>query len=73
MAKNREDRKNLSRNLDAPGVHNLDRRSFLQAASAVAALGALGAPFVIRSADAKNLTKIKMILAWLPGGPYAYA
>jgi len=75
MANSREDRMSPSRNL-APGTQEsttINRRSFLHVAGAAAALGTFGAPFVLRSAEAKNLTKIKMILAWLPGGPYAYA
>lgn len=52
---------------------SLNRRSFLYGAGAATALGAVGSPFVLRSADAKSLTKIKLILAWLPGGAYAYA
>lgn len=73
---NHEDRKNPSLNIGASSIlkeNRINRRSFLHAAGAAAALGTVGAPFVLRSADAKSLTKIKMILAWLPGGPYAYA
>lgn len=48
------------------------RRSFLVNATALGA-AAIASPAVLRSADAKGLTKVKMILAWLPEGSYAYA
>ena len=48
------------------------RRRFLTSAAALGA-AAVASPAILRSATAKDLTKIKMILAWLPEGSYAYA
>lgn len=48
------------------------RRAFLKTAASIG-VGTVLSPAVLRSAAAKSLTKVKMILAWLPEGSYAYA
>ena len=48
------------------------RRRFLASATAFGA-AAIASPAILRTANAKDLTKVKMILAWLPEGSYAYA
>ncbi len=56
--------------VDTPATQggSIDRRLF-----AAAALGSLAAPALVGRARADDLTKVKMILAWLPEGSYAYA
>jgi ABC-type nitrate/sulfonate/bicarbonate transport system substrate-binding protein len=51
----------------------LSRRSFLRYAGAGGLAATAGTTGFLRSARAESLTKVKMTLAWLPEGSYAYA
>ena len=52
--------------------NDIDRRAALRGGAASAGV-ALAAPALIGPLAAQGLTKVRMILAWLPEGSYAYA